>query len=54
MTELYKRYERYAETANGAIFMPFSRLVQPREIEQIAGAIVMNEHTSARNFEDFP
>ena len=52
MTELYKRYERYAETANGAIFMPFSRLVQPREIEQIAGAIVMNEHTSARNFED--
>ncbi|MBE6459722.1 MAG: hypothetical protein E7009_01930 [Alphaproteobacteria bacterium] len=52
MTELYNRMEHYVETANGAAFVPFSRLVQPREIEQIAGAIALNEHTSFRNFED--
>lgn len=52
MTELYNRMDHYVETANGSAFVPFSRLVQPREIEQIAGAIALNEHTSFRNFED--
>lgn len=52
MNELYSRMEYYAETAIGSPFVPFSRLVQPREIEQIAGAIAMNEHTSFRDFED--
>ena len=52
MTELYNRMEHYAQTANGSALVPFSRLVQPREIEQIAGAIALNEHTSFRNFED--
>ena len=52
MTELYNRMEYYVETADGASFVPFSRLVQPREIEQVAGAIALNEHTSFRNFED--
>ena len=52
MTELYNRMEYYVETADGAPFLAFSRLVQPREIEQIAGAIALNEHTSFRNFED--
>ena len=52
MTELYNRMEHYVETADGSIFVPFSRLVQPYEIEQVAGVIALNEHTSARNFED--
>ena len=52
MTEVYNRLEHYVETADGSSLVPISRLVQPREIEQIAGAIVMNEHTSFRNFED--
>lgn len=52
MTQLYDRMEYYVETADGKPFVSFSRLVQPREIEQIAGAIVMNEHVSFRNFED--
>ena len=52
MTELYNRMEYYLETANGAPIARFSRLVQPREIEQIAGAIALNDHTSFRDFED--
>ncbi len=52
MTELYNRMEYHVETSDGSVFLPFSRLVQPREIEQIAGAIALNEHTAARNFED--
>lgn len=52
MTELYNRMEYYVETSDGSAFVPFSRLIQPREIEQIVGAIALNEHTLARNFED--
>ena len=52
MSELYNRMEHYVESADGSSFVPFSRLVQPREIEQIAGAIALNEHVSFRNFED--
>lgn len=52
MTELYDRMDYYVGTADGSVFVPFSRLVQPREIEQVMGAMVLNEHTSFRNFED--
>ena len=50
--ELYQRMEYYNTSRDGRGLARFSRLFQPREIEQIAGSIVMNEHTSFRNFED--
>ena len=50
--ELYNRMEHYVATAEGTPLARFSRLVQPREIEQIAGAIALNDHTSFRDFED--
>lgn len=52
-TELYNRMEYYTEMNrdSGAI-ANFARLFQPREIEQIAGSIVLNEHTAFRSFED--
>ena len=52
MTELYNRMEYFVTTADGAPLARFSRLVQPREVEQLAGAIVLNEHTNSRSFED--
>lgn len=50
--ELYNRMEHYVATTEGTPLARFSRLVQPREIEQIAGAVLLNEHTSFRDFED--
>ena len=50
--ELYNRMEHYVANAEGAPLARFSRLVQPREIEQIAGAVMLNEHTAFRDFED--
>ena len=50
--ELYNRMEHYNTYRDGAPLSRFSRLFQAREIEQIAGSVVLNEHTSARSFED--
>jgi len=50
--ELYNRMENYVTYHDGAPLARFARLIQPREIEQVAGSIVLNEHTSFRDFED--
>lgn len=50
--ELYNRMEYYNSSRDGAGLARFSRLVQPREMEQIVGGIVLNEHTTFRDFED--
>lgn len=50
--ELYNRMEQYQLDQDGLGLTRFSRLFQPREIEQIAGSIALNEHTSFRDFED--
>ena len=50
--ELFKRMEYYTTSRDGHGLARFSRLFQPREIEQFAGNIVLNEHTSFRDFED--
>ncbi|HBS76266.1 MAG TPA: hypothetical protein DEA31_00170, partial [Alphaproteobacteria bacterium] len=50
--ELYKRMEDYNTNRDGTALSRFSRLVQPREIEQVVGSIVLNEHTNFRSFED--
>ena len=51
--ELYNRMEYYKETNRDAgMFANFARLFQPREMEQIAGSIALNEHTAFRSFED--
>ncbi|MBR1953463.1 MAG: hypothetical protein IKA25_00090 [Alphaproteobacteria bacterium] len=50
--ELYNRMEDYVLNRDGDALARFSRLFQVREIEQIAGAIALNEHTSFRSFED--
>lgn len=50
--ELYNRMEQYNLDRNGAGLARFSRLFQVRELEQIAGSISLNEHTSFRDFED--
>lgn len=50
--ELYDRMEQYILDRNGAGLARFSRLFQPREIEQVAGSVVLNEHTTFRDFED--
>lgn len=50
--ELYARMEQYQTDRNGAGLKGFSRLFQPREIEQVVGSIALNEHTSFRDFED--
>ena len=51
-TELYNRMEYYNTNRDGTALARFSRLVQPREVEQIAGSIALNEHTNFRSFED--
>ncbi len=51
-TELYNRMEQYVIDRNGTPLARFARLTQPREMEQIAGGIALNEHTSFRDFED--
>ncbi len=50
--ELYNRMEDYVLNRDGGALARFSRLFQVREIEQIAGSIALNEHTSFRSFED--
>ncbi|MBR5153333.1 MAG: hypothetical protein IKW57_00870 [Alphaproteobacteria bacterium] len=50
--ELYNRMEDYSMNRDGEALARFSRLFQVRELEQIVGAISLNEHTSFRNFED--
>ena len=50
--QLYNRMEHYVETAEGEALARFSRLFQVREVEQIAGAVALNEHTTFRSFED--
>jgi hypothetical protein len=44
--------EDYVTNRNGAPLTAFSRLFQTHELEQIAGAISLNEHTVFRSFED--
>ena len=50
--ELYDRMEYYNMTGERDPLARFSRLFQARELEQIAGAISLNEHTNFRDFED--
>ena len=50
--ELYNRMEQYVVDRNGAPLANMARLIQPRELEQVAGSITLNEHTSFRDFED--
>ncbi len=50
--ELYDRMEYYKLSYDASGLAPFSRLFQVRELEQIAGAVVLNEHTTFRDFED--
>lgn len=50
--QLYDRMEYYDQTRDGVALSRFSRLFQAREIEQMAGSIALNEHTSFRDFED--
>lgn len=50
--ELYNRMEYYNMTGERDPLARFSRLFQARELEQIAGAVALNEHTNFRDFED--
>lgn len=52
--ELFYRMENYSEAMdkNGYALTQFTRLFQPREVEQIAGSIALNDHTNYRSFED--
>lgn len=50
--ELYNRMEYYVENSEGKGLARFSRLFQVREIELLAGAVSLNEHTNFRSFED--
>lgn len=50
--ELYNRMEDYVLNRDGGALARFSRLFQVREIEQIAGVVSLNEHTTFRSFED--
>lgn len=50
--QLYNRMEYYNLNRDGTGLARFSRLFQAREIEQIAGAVSLNEHTNFRTFED--
>ncbi len=50
--ELYDRMEYYYMNRDGDALTQFSRLFQPREIEQVAASISLNEHTNFRSFED--
>lgn len=50
--ELYNRMEYYDLSHDGTGLARFSRLTQAREIEQLMGSVVLNEHTTFRDFED--
>ncbi len=49
---LYDRMEYYNTYRDGTGLARFSRLFQARELEQVAGMVSLNEHTSFRSFED--
>lgn len=51
-TELYNRMERYTENRVGTPLARFSRLVEPNEIQQVMGAIALDEHVTFRDMED--
>ncbi len=50
--EVYDRMEQYVISPDGTALARISRLVQPSEIEVLAGNIAMNEHITFRDFED--
>ncbi|MDR1360812.1 MAG: hypothetical protein LBJ18_00685 [Rickettsiales bacterium] len=50
--ELYDRMEDYLQDFDGDALSRFSRLFQPRELEQVAGQIAMNDYIFARDMED--
>ena len=50
--ELYNRMEQYVVNPDGTALARFSRLIQPREIEVLAGNVALNEHITFRDFED--
>ena len=50
--EIYGRMEQYVLDRDGTALARISRLVQPREIEQVAGSVALEEHTFFRDFED--
>ena len=50
--ELYNRMEQYVTNPDGKGLARFSRLIQPREIEVLAGNVAMNEHIVFRDYED--
>ncbi len=52
-TELYGRMDDFDTWGDGTALARFSRLYQPREIEMMLGAIVLNDHTNARSFGDY-
>ncbi|MCQ2599574.1 MAG: hypothetical protein MJ187_04355 [Alphaproteobacteria bacterium] len=52
MNELYERMEDYNTYREGGALSRFSRLVQPREIDQIISGVALNYHTLARDVED--
>ena len=50
--ELYNRMEEYNTHRDGYGLTQFARLFQPREGEQLAGSVIMNEHIIFRDLED--
>ncbi len=52
MEQLYERMEDYNTYREGDALSRFSRLVQPREIDQIVSGVALNYHTLARDIED--
>ncbi len=50
--ELYDRMEYYVLKRDEDALARFSRLFQVRELEQVMGALSLNEHTNFRSFED--
>lgn len=50
--ELYSRMEYYNLNRDGKGLARFSRLFQVRELEQLAGNVILNDHTHFRSFED--
>ncbi len=50
--ELYLRMEDYVTNRDGTALTKFSGLFENYELEQVAGIMSLNEHTSFRSFED--
>ena len=49
--ELYVRMEQYLLNMDGSSLARFSRVFQPRELDQIVGSISLNEYTNSRDLE---